>query len=169
MNCKIGDTIVYGGSGVCEIDDIRDIRYGRERPQKYYVLRPLFVKQAMTVFVPCNNENLTSKMQPVMTRDEAMDLIDSIKSVKCDWIEDRNERKDLFSQKLSGGNRKEIVEVISSISEHKERLGEEGKTLNMQDEKMLSDATQRINAELAVALDMKPDQVVELIRARKAG
>ena len=43
MAFKIGDNIVYGAKGVCLIDDIRDMSFFHERPQKYYVLKPLFV------------------------------------------------------------------------------------------------------------------------------
>ena len=166
MDCKIGDTVVYGGNGVCEIEDIRDIRYGRERPQKYYVLKPLFVRQSMTLFVPCNNEALTSKITPVISKDEAMGLIRDISEVSTEWIEDRNERKDVFSGKIASGDRRSIIEVIRTITAHKEELAKEGKTLNMQDEKFLTDALQRMNAEFAVALGMNVDQVLDFIRSQ---
>ena len=45
MTFSKGETVVYGGSGVCEIDDIKDVRFYHERPQKYYILKPLFVNQ----------------------------------------------------------------------------------------------------------------------------
>ena len=34
MGFKIGDNIVYAGSGVCQIDDIKDISFFKEKPQK---------------------------------------------------------------------------------------------------------------------------------------
>ena len=43
MGFKIGDNIVYAGSGVCQIDDIKDISFFKEKHQKYYVIKPLFV------------------------------------------------------------------------------------------------------------------------------
>jgi CarD family transcriptional regulator len=52
------------------------------------------------------------------------------------------------------------------ITKHKESLAEEGKVLNMQDEKILAEAERRMNAEFAVALDMRPDEVVSYITDR---
>ena len=68
MSFSKGETVVYGGSGVCEIDDIKDVRFYHERPQKYYILKPLFVNQAQVVYVPFNNEKLTAKIKPVILR-----------------------------------------------------------------------------------------------------
>ena len=52
------------------------------------------------------------------------------------------------------------------ITKHRESLAEEGKVLNMQDEKILAEAERRMNAEFAVALDMRPDEVVSYITDR---
>ncbi len=106
MKHSKGETVVYGGSGVCQIDDIRDISFYHERPQKYYVLKPLFVKQSQTVYVPMNNEKLTAKIQPVISREEALELIHGINDNDVEWIEDRNLRKDTFNDLVMGGNRK---------------------------------------------------------------
>ncbi|MCQ2504439.1 MAG: CarD family transcriptional regulator [Saccharofermentans sp.] len=159
MDYSVGERVVYGGSGVCSIDDIRDISFAHERPKKYYVLKPLFAKQASTVYVPFDNEKLTSKIQPVISKDEAMELIDGYSNDDSEWIDDRNRRKDKFNDLLSNGTRKEIMELIGMITKHRESLAEEGKMLNMQDEKILAEAERRMNAEFAVALDMMPDEV----------
>ena len=166
MNCAIGDTVVYGGNGVCKVDAIQDIRMGHERPQKYYVLKTLFVRQTVTVFVPINNEKLTAKIQPVISKEEALDLIDNIDLGRGEWIEDRNERKTRFSEMLGSADRKEIISLIGIISKHKEDLAKDGKSLNMQDEKYLNDACHRMNSEFAVALDMNIDEVPGFIREK---
>ena len=166
MNYTVGERVVYGGSGVCSIDDIRDISFYHERPKKYYVLKPMFVKQASTVYVPFDNEKLTAKIKPVISKDEAIELIDAMGQDDCEWIDDRNQRKDKFNDLLSNGTRKEIIDLISMITKHKESLAEEGKVLNMQDEKILAEAERRMNAEFAVALDMRPDEVVSYITDR---
>ena len=163
MEYSVGETVVYGGSGVCEISEIKDVAFGRERPQKYYILKPLFVNQAMVVYVPMKNEKLVAKMQPIISRDEAMDLIKEINSMNIDWIDDRNARKDTYNDIISSGDRKEIISVIRAITARRQALEEEGKTLNMQDEKILYEAEKRMNAEFAVALDMNIDEVVDYI------
>jgi len=166
MSYTVGDAVVYGGSGVCEIDDIRDISFYHERPKKYYVLKPMFVKQSSTVYVPFDNEKLTAKIQPVISKDEAIELIECIGNDDSVWIDDRNQRKDHFNDLLSNGTRKQIIDLISMITRHRDTLAEEGKVLNMQDEKILAEAERRMNAEFAVALDMRPDEVIDYITDR---
>lgn len=168
MDYSVGDTVVYGGSGVCEISEIKDVSFGRERPQKYYILKPLFVNQAMVVYVPMKNENLVAKMQPIISRDEAIDLIKDINNMNIDWIEDRNLRKDTYNDILSSGERKDIIAVIRVINSRRKILEEDGKTLNMQDEKILYEAQKRMDAEFAVALDIGIEDVYEYIEKAKS-
>ncbi|MBR1797877.1 MAG: hypothetical protein IJ757_07715 [Clostridiales bacterium] len=167
MSFSKGETVVYGGSGVCEIDDIKDVRFYHERPQKYYILKPLFVNQAQVVYVPYNNEKLTAKIKPVISKDEALDLIHGIDESSIEWIEDRNARKELFNGLVSSGDRKNIVDVISAITARRRMLAEEGKTLNQQDEKILTDAEKRMNAEFAVALGMDPKEIPDFIQEER--
>lgn len=168
MDYSVGDTVVYGGSGVCEISEIKDVSFGRERPQKYYILKPLFVNQAMVVYVPIKNENLVAKMQPIISRDEAINLIKDINNMNIDWIEDRNLRKDTYNDILSSGERKDIIAVIRVINSRRKILEEDGKTLNMQDEKILYEAQKRMDAEFAVALDIGIEDVYEYIEKAKS-
>lgn len=165
MDFTVGNTVVYGGSGVCEVSEIKDVQFGRERPQKYYILKPLFVNQAMVVYVPTNNEKLVSKMQPIISKEEAMNLIHDINSMNIDWIDDRNERRNVYSDLLASNNRRDIISVIRVINSRRKELESDGKTLNMQDEKLLSEALKRMNAEFAVALDMGIDEVVDYIHS----
>ncbi len=161
MGFKIGDNIVYAGSGVCQIDDIKDISFFKEKPQKYYVLKPLFVTRSQFVYVPYDNEAQVSRIRPVASKKEAIALIDN-----CSWIEDRNERKATFTDIIVNGSREDIVGLIYLINRHAEKLAKEGKRLNAQDERALIDARSRMNNEIAVALDMEPDSVVELIHEK---
>ncbi len=164
MSFAVGDAVVYGGSGVCKIDDITDISFFHERPSKHYILTPLFVNQPSTVYVPFNNEKLVSKMKPVITKDEAYELIHRVKTNDFAWIEDRNERKVKFIDCLSNGTHAEIIDMIGVIINRREELLNEGKTLNMQDERILNDAERRMTAELAVALEKEPSEIKDLIR-----
>ena len=165
MDFSVGDTVVYGGSGVCEISEIKDVQFGRERPQKYYILKPMFVNQAMVVYVPMKNEQLVSKIQPIMSREDAIALIHDIPTMNIDWIEDRNVRKSTYSELLASGERKDIISVIRVINSRRKALEEEGKTLNMQDEKLLYEAQKRMDAEFAVALNIEIEDVLSFINA----
>ena len=164
MNFDIGDNIIYGGNGLCKISEIKDMSFFNEAPKKYYVLEPMFVKNASTMYVPLDNDIMVGKMQNVITVDEAMDLIKSLNSCDTTWIEDRNVRKDTFNSIIAKGSRKDIMKVIKTILSHKDEISKEGKRLNMQDDKALTEAMNRINCELAFVLDMDIEEVPAFVR-----
>lgn len=164
---KQGDVIVYRGSGVCVVDDICEIRFGHGRPQKNYILKPMFVaQQGLTISVPCDNEMLVAKMQDVMTKKEAQSLLKTINEPSIEWIEERNARKDKYGDIILNGERRDIVSVIALITQHKESLSEDGKSLNMQDEKLLLEAERRMRGEFAVALGVGYEEVHDLIMSK---
>ena len=66
------------------------------------------------------------------------------------------------------GEFSEIMGVIKAVLTRQAELVNEGKRLNMQDEKTLTDAENRMNAELALALDMDPEEVPGFIRDKIA-
>lgn len=169
MDFEKGETVVYGASGVCVIEDIRDISFYHESPQKYYVMKQLFVKQAQVMYVPYDNEKCKAKIRPVMSKEEAMELIYSIDISDTNWIDDRLKRKNIYGSMITKGEHKEIIQVINNLYAQQQRLEDSGKTLNQQDEKMLFDARHRIDAEFAVALDIDPSEVEDFIlqNARK--
>ena len=155
MSYNIGDNVVYGGNGVCKVTEIKEMSFFNEAPKKYYVLEPIFSKQSSTMYVPLDNEVMVAKLHPVMGRAEAMDLIKSLADNKVEWIDDKNVRKDTYNSIVTRGTREEIMGVIKAVLTHQAMLNSEGKRLNMQDEKALVDAENRMNAELALALDTR--------------
>ena len=164
MKYKIGQNVVYGGNGVCKITEIKEMSFFNEEAKEYYVLEPIFTKQTSTMYVPLDNEVMVKKLCPVISRDEAIELIKNLGKTSVEWIEDKNLRKDTYNTIVSRGTRKEIMGVIMTVLERQAQLISEGKRLNMQDEKTLADAESRMNAEIALALDMRPEDVPDYIR-----
>ena len=166
MSHVANEVVVYGGNGVCKISEIKKISFFHEPPKPYYILEPMFSKQSSVLYVPLDNEVMVSRIRPVLNRDEAIELLDNIKNIAALWYEDRNERKEMFSKIIAGGNREDILGLIKAVVNHREKLSLEGKRLNMQDEKALNEAESRISAEFAVALDMNPDEVPEYLATK---
>ena len=161
---KVNDTIHYGGSGVCVIQDISLLRFGRTR-ERYYVLKPLH-QNASVIYVPVDKEQLVSKMRPVMTREEVEALISEIPSVETDWIEDPQDRKNSFDQLLRNNNCTDLVRIIKTLVRHKERRQQMGKALHVTDENYLREARRLLLDEFAGALDMTPNAAEAYIESR---
>ena len=118
------------------------------------------------LYVPLDNKTQVERIRPVLSKKEAIALIDKLPYDGLEWIDDRNDRKDAFADIIVNGTREDIMSMIYLIKRHAQKLSEEGKHLNAQDERALNDAKVRMNNEIALALDIQPDQVVELIQEK---
>ena len=94
---KVGEVVLYGANGVCEITEITTKTIGKNSVE-YYVLKPV-CSDSSTLFVPTHNEQLVSKMRDVLSSDE----IKNILSQKTDneiWIDNKSERCERFKEIL---------------------------------------------------------------------
>ena len=108
-----GQTVLYGTEGICTIEAIETLRIGGKR-SKYYVLRPVYRTRA-TIYVPTDNELLCSRMRPVLSEPEIESLLQSAAGESISWIDDPNERKQVFAQILSGGDRRRVLHLIRML------------------------------------------------------
>ena len=136
-----GQTVLYGTEGICTIEAIETLRIGGKR-SKYYVLRPVYRTRA-TIYVPTDNELLCSRMRPVLSEPEIESLLQSAAGESISWIDDPNERKQVFAQILSGGEQ-----------------------LRIADEQTLRDAEKLLNDEFAHVLHIPQQDVPDYIRSR---
>ncbi|MBQ8202789.1 MAG: CarD family transcriptional regulator [Clostridia bacterium] len=158
---KVGQTISYGSQGVCEILEITEKEIGG-RSLKYYVLKPVY-RENNTIFVPVDNEQLTGKMRKVLSRKEIDELIRSMPDEKAEWIDDDARRREKYREILSSGDIKATVGVIKNLHNEQQRRKQVGKKLNQQDEILFNRAETLLYDELALVLDIKPEQVLPFI------
>ena len=161
---NVNDRIQYGGSGVCVIQEIAVMRFGRTR-ERYYVLRPLH-QNASLIYVPVDNPQLVAKMRPVLTREQVEELIASMPSVETAWIEDAQERKTCFDAMLRSSDCRDLIVIIKTLNEQKKRRQAQGKALHVSDDNLLREAQRLLFDEFAGVLGMKPAEVNEYIRQK---
>ena len=107
------DIVLYGNQGVCKVFDIVEKEMANE-VNEYYVLKPVNDVHS-TVYVPTQNEKLTSKMKKILSVEEIYDLINDMPNEKEIWIDDFNERKETYSKILYSGDRKELIRLIKTL------------------------------------------------------
>lgn len=158
---KVGDTVLYGATGVCKIDSavIREI--GREK-KEYLVLLPISQEKS-TVFVPTDNPVLLQKMRKILSKKEIGDIIESVSSLPDIWEEDEVRRRERYSEIICGGDRKQIVLLIRTLYTVRNMRQAEGKRLHMVDERYLSEAERLLCDEFSVVLGIERSQVVPYI------
>ena len=76
-----GELLVYGSTGVCQvlsIDQRQDYVNGVKQSRLYYQLKPLY--QGGVIYTPVDNDKVV--MRPVISREDAETLIDSIPALR---------------------------------------------------------------------------------------
>ena len=148
---RIGEKIVYGGSGVCLVQDITtvDIR-GVDKNRLYYILKPLY--HDGIIRIPVDNEKVF--MRPMITRQEAEALIDMIPTVKADACNEKNPGllRGHYQEYLGSFDCADLIELTMSIYAKKKDAAQQKKKLGSTDERYMKRAEELLFGELAAAL-----------------
>ena len=65
----VNDYVIYGKSGLCFVKEIKKMRMANGPLSDYYILNSA-TGNAVTIYVPCDKENLVAKMRRPMTKEE---------------------------------------------------------------------------------------------------
>ena len=158
---QVNDMVLYGTNGVCKVVDI-DERDCGGRMVEYYILKPIYASNS-TIFVPVNNEKLTSKMRYVLTKEEIDAKIRAIPEVQEEWMDDERARKEHFKDMVSRADTFELIQLIKMLMEHREKVVARGKKLNVADERMLQEAEKMICDEFSYVLGIPKEDVPSYI------
>ena len=149
---QVTDVIIYGTQGVCRIVGTEDKLISGKK-KTYFVLKPVS-DQSATVFVPTDNAQVLKKMRRLLTKEEINKLIDSMPEENAVWVDNENDRRELYKAILAKGDHLEMIKMIKAIYAHKTRREAEGKRLHMSDERFFKDAEQSLYNEFQYVLDL---------------
>lgn len=150
---QINDVIIYGSQGVCRITGTEEKTVNGTK-KTYFVLKPVNEKGS-TIFAPTDNEIVLKKMRRLLTIDEVHDLMDSMGSENGIWVENENERREVYKNILANGDHLELIKMIKAIYAHKKDREAEGKRLHMADERFFKDAEQILYNEFRYVLELE--------------
>lgn len=160
---QIGDQVVYGIHGICRIIDLEERVVDRKKIP-YFVLEPMDQPGAR-FFVPSQNPAALAKLRRVLDRVELESLLASEEIRQNCWIADENRRKQRYRELISGGDRAALLQMISSLHQHKKEQAAAGRKFHLCDENFLRDAERLLNAEFALVLGIQPSEVGSYILA----
>ena len=161
---NINDVILYLGTGICHIDDIRTENFGTE-PKEYFVMHAVSDPKSV-IFVPVDSERLTSCMLELLSPNEINELIESAEGKELEWIPDNKQRMLKFSEIISSGNRLDILIIFKALSIMKRELEEQKKKFYATDERLLNAASKIVVEEFSFVLKIGPNDVVPYILDR---
>ena len=157
---SVGDKIIYGENGVCTVESIGPLAMsGAPKDKLYYYLSPLI--GSGTYFTPVDS---SAFMRPVMSRDEAEALIDSMPGIQPAVCNDnRFNHVDAFYKELFKQHSCEAL--VSIVKGLRSRMAEK-KTKSSRAEATMKRAKDILHGELSVALDMDIKDVEGYIISR---
>lgn len=158
---EVGDYVMHGTCGVCRVESIGNMKSTVDAEERlYYTLGPINAKSS-TIFSPVDNQKMI--MRPIMSKAEALALIQEIKSIQPLEIVDEKRREEVYRQALKKYDTKEWVKIMKSSYKRKQARILEGKKVTACDEKYLQLAENHLIAELAIPLEIAPKEAEELI------
>lgn len=159
---KVGEYIVCGHNGVCKVERIGVLEHSGDG-RLFYTLSPWENKTAH-IFTPVDNMKMI--MRPVMTKQEALDLVDSMGSLCSLTFSESDKKENAYKAVLKRCDPEELARLIKTIYERKRVRRLSGKKEMVTDAKYYKLAKKQLYGEIAAALSMETEQVQSLIKER---
>ena len=161
---SVNDYVVFGNHGICVIKAIGPLDLGiAERGRLYYTLEPLYT-QKNTIYTPVDSEK--NSLRRAITREEALELIDSIPQAETVWVPDEKRREERYREIMRQNDCMGWMQIIKTLYLKKQKRLAEGRKNTARDELYLKLAEDFLYGEFAAALDVEKGEVEDLIGRR---
>ena len=155
---KIGDHVMYGVSGACQIVEIGPLEFGG--PDKiYYSLKPVYDARD-TIYVPITREEEISRR--VMGKKKAQETVKAIGESRMEGQMPDRETCDVI---LQNADSIEVSNLIRHLRNIRAINKKNHKSLNITDAKYLTYAERIIVSELSVALCVSMEESSTMLNA----
>lgn len=161
---QIGDKVVYGVHGVCLVADQEERLIDRKR-RVYLVLEPVG-QGGSRYLVPTHNAAAMAKVRPMLSREALEELLGSAQVHTDGWIREENQRKQLYRELISSGDREKLMQMVCTLYRHKEAQSAAGRKCHLCDENFLRDAEKLLISEIAMVLELDQEQAKQYMRKK---
>lgn len=163
---QIGDLVVYGGSGVCQVTALGEPAGMPDNRRLYYTLQPLHGTEVIYAPVDCK-----VSMRPVLTADEAEHLIGQLPAIQADLPETGNVQ--LLSRRYQEAFRSnsclDLVRLLKTIHQKDSAARKQGRRPGKVEEHFRKRAEDLLYGELSAALSIPIEEIPAYIRRRLGG
>jgi CarD family transcriptional regulator len=133
----------------------------------YFVMKPLFrydFNPGYLAYIPV--ERSESLLRSIITKDEALELIDSISDLDPFPEIAPRERRNFFAKAIASGDRKEVLRVIKSLVQYRETRNKANKPFSDYDRRLLDSLKVMFDNEISLALGITPEMVASFVQNR---
>lgn len=159
---EIGDWVLYGIHGVCRIVGTEKQLVNRKRTE-YLVLEPLSQNESR-YYLPTGNPTALAKLKTVLSAEELKTLLLSQEVREDVWIQEENQRKQVYRELINGGDRTALLKMVSTLYRYKEAQAAAGRKFHQCDDNFLRDAEKLLSSEIALVLEMAPEEARNYLR-----
>lgn len=160
---QIGDMIIYGSTGVCEVLELTTPDFEKDKSKLYYALKPRY--QDGVIFTPVDTKVF---IRPVITKKEADALIDKIPTMEAEAYHNKalRELEEHYNVYLKSHDCGDLIELVMSIYTKRKDLVSQHRKFGAVDERFMKRAEDLLYGEFAVALGIDKNEVGSYIAAR---
>ena len=153
---NIGDYVVYKRE-VCEIVDIKE-KYIKDKD--YYRMRNIRDK-SLVINIPIDSDLIRS----VMSKGEALDIIDKIVDIDIDVSNEQN-IENIYKELMKTEKIEDLIKIIKISYKRCEDRVKQGKKISEKDDNYFKKCEEIFYTEMSVALNMSYDDTVNYIKTR---
>ena len=160
-----GELLVYGTTGVCRVEGVAAPNFTRaEWGRQYYLLKPLY--QDGVIYAPVDSQKIP--IRPVISRQEAEDLIDRIPSIRAEVCHASTLQAlaQHYQSAVCSHDCGELLELTMSIYAKQHQAESQKRRLGMVDERYMKQAERLLYGELSAALGIPFEEVQPYIARR---
>lgn len=158
---SIGEYVVYGTNGICQITDIKKLDLmGANSERDYYVLQSTRGKGSQS-FVPVDSDKVSLRL--VIDRQDAKDLIEDISMIDGLGELDDKSRENRYKEIAKECECRQWIAMIKTIYIRKQERLAQGKKMTATDERYMRLAQDNLFEELCFALDVDKNVMEEKI------
>lgn len=154
---EVGQYIVHPGQGVCKVEEIVS------DPVQVYMLMPVGGRHPMRISFPVASEG---RLRPVLSRSEARQLIGEYDEMVLEDFSCNSSalEEEHYKNEMRRGTCRDSVRIAKTFRKRIDDVRACNKKPPVVYERILKQARERSLAELAVALDVTPDDVSVMFR-----
>lgn len=157
-----GDYIIYGNTGVCQVEDIctPDGISAASNDKLYYRLTPVYGQG--TIYIPVDT---SIYMRPVISREQALQLISDIPAIQADTFCSRDQRilAEHYKEKIHSHECETLIQLIKTLYQKTQTVTKQRKRPCQTDLQYMKKAEELLHGEISVALGIPLEKVPDYI------
>lgn len=160
---EVGDYILYGKNGVCELTGICSSPFDKKDTRAYYELHPVYSTSGV-IYTPADNGVIASRK--VMTKAEAEEFLKTVAGIELLDVSNEKTRRDTYKAAAADLSPKGFVSIIKTVRNRRILFEPLRKHITEADAEYESLAKKSLYSELSLVLGIQYDKVEDFLYSK---